>query len=233
MKQTILSIVITLLTSVSTNAQCYIGGSLSLNMSSEKIQDLDNSTNPSYSFSISPEIGYSLNDKIDIGLSLSTLFSSFKQSNIRVDIENNLRVGGIAEDKTKSIEFAPYIRYSFLKWGKLDVIGMLDVYMSTGKTEYTSNYEYEYGNGYEYSENKSRIKTAIWGTRIRPVFRYNLSDKISLLAHLNLFRLGFSQGKYKIMYNLTGDEYTKIRTGFDFKIDTNNPFPAIGFVYKI
>ena len=236
MKKTILSIVIALSSIILAKAQLYVGGSLSLNMSSQKVENVDNSTNPSYYFSISPEIGYSLNKKIDIGVMLSALFSSSKQANIGIDIENNLRVGGIGEIKSKNFEVAPYIRYSFLKWRKFNVLGMANIYVNTGKTEYNSvysyDYEYESGSGSVYSESKSKMESTAWGIRIRPVLQYSFSDKFLLLSQLNLFRLGFSQQRNKTMFNLEGAEYTRITTGFDLGIDTYNILPSIGFIYK-
>jgi len=85
MEKIILSIVITLSSIISANAQFYVGGSLDLNVSSQSIKQLDNKADPSYSFSLSPEIGYSISEKAAIGLSFSLGTSSSKISNLGMD----------------------------------------------------------------------------------------------------------------------------------------------------
>ena len=218
--------------SAETASKFYIGGSLGFNTSLDKIKNLDNSTTPSYSFSVSPEVGYRLNEKTDIGLSLSILFSSSKQSTLGLNEEGAIRAGGTAETKSRSVEIAPYIRYSFLQWGKLSLMGIADIYINAGKKESESLYEYEdeHVSIWRYSE--SGAESSTWGIRVRPQLIYALSNKINLLVNSNLFRLGFYQERYKTGYNFDDYEYTKITTGLNFKIDTNNLLPSVGFIYK-
>ena len=221
-----------ILESSKTASKFYIGGSLGFNTSLDKIKDLDNSAVPSYSISVSPEIGYSLNEKTNIGLSFSILFSSSKQSTLGFDDEGDIRAGGTSESKSRNLEIAPYIRYSLLKWGKLSLMGIADIYINVGKTESESLYEYESEHVSIWRYSEDGYESFTWGIRVRPQLIYNLSNKISLLVNPNLFRLGFYQNRYKTEYNLDGDEYTRITTGLDFKIDTNNLLPSVGFIYK-
>ena len=227
MKKVILSIFIALSGIMAVNAQyCYIGGSLDFSGNFSK-NDMDSKTHPSYSLSIAPEFGYSINEKTAIGLSVSAILSSSKTSNIGLDTYNNMRVSGLSESTEKNFEIAPYIRYSLFKWGKFDLLGMASVYVSTGKTDV----KYEYDSDY-YPEVASGMKTLTFGANIHPVLLYNLSKRISLLAHLNLFSLGFWQEKQKNIYDSGGDEYTNNITGYNLGFDTNNVVPAIGFIYK-
>jgi len=237
MKRVILSIFIALAGTMAVSAQYYyIGGSLGFNGNFSKIDNVDTNTHPSYSLSIAPEIGYSINKKTAIGLSLSATISSSKASNIGSDIDGNLRVGGLYESTGKNLEIAPYIRYSVFKWNKFDLLGMASVYVNTGKTESNSVYDYQYESEYVssnyHSESISGTKTFTFGANIHPVLLYNFSKKIVLLAHLNFLRLDIWQQNQKNIYNSDGDEYAKTTTGFNLGLDTNNVLPSIGFIYK-
>jgi len=227
MKRVILSIFVALTGIMAGNAQYYyVGGSLDFSGNFSK-NGMDNKTHPSYSLSIAPEFGYSINEKTAIGLSVSAILSSSKASSMGLDAYNNIQVSGLAEYTEKNFEIAPYIRYSFFKWGKFDLLGMASVYVNTGKTDL----KYEYDSDY-YSGAASGTKTLTFGANIHPVLLYNLSKRITLLAHLNFFSLGFWQEKQKNIYNSDGDEYTNNITGYDLGFDTNNVIPAIGFIYK-
>ena len=225
MRKTILTIAIALLVGISANAQFYIGGSLYFSNSSLKIEELKNSSQPSYTFSISPEIGYQLNEKTAVGLSLSAYLSSYKTMSVNLNMDD-ITLSGIHETKRTDFGIAPYVRYSLLKWKKFDLLGMAQVYMNAGTTEYDHVYE----DGF-YSNNKT--KTTGWGARIRPVLFYNVSDKLTLVSHLNFCRLGFSYEKEKVPYNSNENDYTRKTIKFDLDLDTYNSLPSIGFIYKL
>ena len=224
MKKIILTVVIALLVGISANAQFYIGGSLSFSHSSSKIEEVENSSQPFYTFSISPEIGYQLNEKTAVGLSLSSHLSSSENQPIISNI-----IFGIQETKRTDFGIAPYIRYSFLKWKKFDLLGMANVYINKGTTTIATELDYPFGNGFD---SKNKTKTTTWGAMIQPVLCYNVSDKLILLSHLNFFRLGFSYEKTK-MSNFAGGEYTGKTTQFGLDLDTYNALPSIGFIYKL
>ena len=232
MKNIVLSTLLTVLSVLPATAQFYIGGSLTLYIESQVIKDLENSTHPTNTFYISPEVGYNLNEKMAIGLSIPMDISSSKVSNLGMDIDGNLRVGGINETNSKRFEVAPYIRYSILKKGKFDLFGMASVYVNTVKTEFNSIYDYGYEWGSYHSESISNVKAFTWGVRISPVLMYNFSGRLSLLAYPNLLHSGFYQERNTRNYGSAGNEYTTIRNVFDIRINTNNLIPSIGFIYK-
>ena len=98
MKKTVFSLLVVLATLFSANAQFYAGGSLGITSSSN--------ANPKSAFEISPEVGYYINEKFDIGLGLG--FSKQKTQN---DYEYT------------SWSVAPYARYSFYQLKNFEVIG--------------------------------------------------------------------------------------------------------------
>lgn len=237
MKKTILSVMIALSSIMAINAQhYYIGGSLGISSSSWKIDNIDNKARLSYSFSIAPEIGYNINEKTAVGLSVSAAISSSKTSFMGMDINGNLRAGGLNESNGKNLKIAPYLRYSIFKWRKFDLLGMASVYVNTSKTKssYVYNYSYvdESGQDDYYTESISGTKIFTLGVNIHPVLQYNLSNRILLLAHLNFFHLDFWKEKQKVIYNFEADEFAITTPGFNLGLDTNNILPAIGFIYK-
>lgn len=175
------------------NAQFYAGGSLGFGMQSEKNDDGDKIGTETV-FSIAPEVGYSMNDRLDLGLSLDFGMWQYKPE------------GG---DKTKSNSFrvAPYVRYSFVEFGRFKVMGKGELYCAFG-------------------EDVNEVKTTNFGIGITPVLGYNLSDNFILLANLNFFRLGFDYNKIK-----DGHE----TMSFGLGVDTNNALNTnnfqIGFAY--
>jgi hypothetical protein len=232
MKKTILTVAIALLTGTSANAQYYIGGSFSFSNSFSKVNEVKGSSEPSYSLSISPEIGYQLNEKTAIGLSLSAAFSSTKQPNVGWDIHDNVIVRGVSETKSDYFAVAPYIRYSLFKWKKFDLLGMANVFVSTETRKldsvYSYEYEHEFGSGSHYAELRGKVKTTALGAGFHPVLLYNLSNKLTLLSHLNLFGVAVSYERQKIGEN----DYTRAGIGYDLGFNTRNVLPTIGFIYK-
>ena len=97
MKKSLLAIAFAMVAMVG-SAQVYVGGSLGLNF------DGDETTRTS-SFSLSPEVGYELNDALSLGaiVSFSTNSTKIKDT----DYKNNSFSWGIA----------PYARYTFLRSG--------------------------------------------------------------------------------------------------------------------
>jgi len=218
MKKTISSIIITLFGLISANAQYYIGGSLSLNVSSQSVEQMNNKSNPSYSFSLSPEIGYSLNEKMDIGLLFSIGTSSSKISSIGLN-PDGYWIGFTNDSNTKSFQISPYFRYSFVKWKRFNLLGSINAQLSSAKIKSEDS---------SFWESSSESKQTSWGVTIHPVLIYDLSDRWALISHLNFFRFGFSQVKTET----DTPPATSIETGFNLGIDTNNVIPAIGFIYK-
>jgi len=217
MKKVILSIVISLSGVISANAQFYIGGSFSLNVSSQNIKELDEPANTSYSFGLSPEIGYSLNKKMDIGLSVLIGTSSSKNSGLGID-PNGYLVGSTITSDSKSFQISPYFRYSFIKWKRFNLLGSVNMYTYTSETN----------DKYLSMEFERKSKQTNWGVNICPVLTYNLSEKWALLSTLNFFRLGFSHIKMDVDYPLS----TTFYNSFDLGFSSYDLLPSIGIIYK-
>lgn len=97
MKKSLLAIAFAMVAMVG-SAQVYVGGSLDLDFAGNKTASASN-------FSLSPEVGYELNENLSIGAALSFSTSSMKIKD--TDYKTNNFSWGIA----------PYARYTFLRNG--------------------------------------------------------------------------------------------------------------------
>jgi hypothetical protein len=205
MKKVILVMVIALTGLVSVNAQYYVGGSLGFNSSSNKLKE--GNKNTSTSFTIAPEFGYNLSDKIDLGISLG--FINTQMDEYSRELKQNIW------------EIAPYVRYSILQYGKFSILAKAELAIAGGKIDITYK-EYAYEENNDYNQ-----KYTHFGIGIRPILTYSLSDKIVLLSELNFFNIGFYSSDYK-------DSHTS--TGFSLGANTDNILNVgdvtIGFAYK-
>ncbi|MDR2037315.1 MAG: hypothetical protein LBQ60_05270 [Bacteroidales bacterium] len=205
MKKIISSTLVALLGIISASAQYYIGGSFSFNRSASQPKEGDKTTTSS--FSISPEMGYRLSDKIELGMAIFTNFSTAYNTIIWIDIYGELKFED-REAKTKEFQVTPYLRYSFIKLGKLNISGTVNFHAGYGVVERIGN---------------DNTKYTHWGTSIHPTIIYHLFDNWTVFSHLKFFNLGFFQTKIK-------DE--KTTTEFNFDLDAYNILPSIGLIYK-
>jgi hypothetical protein len=102
---------------VSANAQYYIGGSIGFAGSTDKPEAGDKTTTTG--FTIAPEFGYSLTEKVDLGITLG--YSNSKEKT------------GDVELKVNGWEVAPYVRYSLVQFGNFNVLGKAAVSVGGGK----------------------------------------------------------------------------------------------------
>ncbi|MDR1737480.1 MAG: hypothetical protein LBR66_01485 [Candidatus Symbiothrix sp.] len=103
------------LASIAANAQLYVGGSLGLTTSATKNGSVETTTS---SFTLAPEVGYSLSDKFDVGGVLSLTGS-----------DNN----GVSS--TSAWSFAPYARYAVAELGKFKLLGKALISMGGNKVK--------------------------------------------------------------------------------------------------
>ena len=210
MKKIILSIAVALSGIISVNAQFTIGGSV--NFSTGLISPAKEKDNEvSGSFSLSPTIGYRLNDKWEVGVSLTANIFDSKNAMVMTDNEGNFGELIVNESKTKEYFIGTYARYRIVKLNKFSVCGYFNVYAGKGKSD----------NRYLIFSGESEHTQ--WGATICPVGMFDLSNKITLFANLNFLSLDFSQNKIKNQ---------QTTTKLNFLADTNNILPAIGFIYK-
>lgn len=130
----------------------YIGGSAGFWRNSS-----DNKTE----FRILPEIGYNLSDQVAIGTVIG--YDHNYDKGLSIDL----------------VDFSPYVRYSFLKSGKVKVFidGGVDL-----------------GFGRSKADGHSSDTAITYGIGLKPGFVYDISDDFSLVAHIGY--VGFKGGNH-------------------------------------
>lgn len=152
-------------------------------------------------FSISPEVSYSLNEKMDLGLGLTYKSISSRQYDEYGDEKRN---------NYTSYAVSPFVKYYVASLGnfKLSFKGSL---------------------AYANKDNKDTdVKTDAFGMSVVPVVDYKLCDSISLFAQLNFASLNYVYEKQDNDTD-TKTEHFKIGADSDNVINTSNF--QIGFSY--
>ncbi len=192
-------IVSLVLTGITANAQWYAGGSLNFGTATDKDND-GNKQNTVTSFGLSPEIGYYLNDRFDIGLAFGIGTASTK--NHTADTKRTITTWSVA----------PYVRYSFIQFGKFEVIGRGSLSVEGAKAK---------------DESDNEIKSTTFGINITPVLAYNLTDHLTLQTGLNFASIGFNSTNVK-----DGGSENGFNFGFDSTDVTTLGDITVGFIYK-
>lgn len=158
------------------NAQVYLGGGIGLGTTS---YDGDSET----FFKIIPEIGYNLDENWAVGLTIG-----YGETTSKVKNAAGVRV----TDKVKNFTIAPYARYTFAKFDKVNLF-----------VDGTVGYEY----------NKiGEVKINSFSIGFKPGVAVNLNEKLSFVAHVGF--LGYENEKVK------GDD--KSTNSFGFDLSGNN-----------
>ena len=143
------------------NAQGYIGGTLGFDFQN-KLVDKDGEEATGMFFQIKPELGYNLDDKSSVGI---TLGLSMTNNGNKFTINNQPQFAGHKMDKTAlQFEVAPYYRYKFMQFDKIDIF--VDAYAALKYTKYD-----EWNN-------------TTFGLGVRPGVAFNANDKFSFVAKL-------------------------------------------------
>ena len=137
------------------NAQAYLGGGLGFSTSSYD-------GNSETYFSILPEIGYNLSENWAVGMTIGYG-------------EAKTKIKGVGTDKVKTFQIAPYARYTFAKFDKVNLF--ID-----GTVGYMN-------------EDFAGTKTNTFGVGLKPGVAVNLNDKLSFVAHVGF--LGYENEKVK------------------------------------
>ncbi|MDR0365124.1 MAG: porin family protein [Bacteroidales bacterium] len=182
----ILLVVVLVCVGMAASAQFYLGGSLGLGLSSTLNNDGDK-LGIHMNISLMPDFGYSFNDRWDLGIVGGYGVSVNKLK----DSDNTVISGNYA--------ISPYVRYSFLRFGKFKVMGKAKFYCANNNNEIDT-------------------KKFTTGLNISPVLGYNLSDHIILLANLNFFEVGLDYTKVEggdgtMSFNLGGNTNNVLNTG--------------------
>lgn len=174
MKKIILALVVLLGLGTYANAQeagkYWVGGALSFSSTKEKISDVSETVT---NYSVIPEFGYVLNDRLGIGLQIG--FSHQENTNYQYLYNDGILLG----DKVKMNGYTinPFVRYSFLKgsFGSLFFDG---------------------GVGYSHHKQKdSEWKNTTLEIGIRPGVAVNVSENIRLFGRFGF--LGYQNAEQK------------------------------------
>ena len=141
--------------------------------------------------SVIPTVGYMFADNMGVGADLGMTFEKEKYA--------------AGEMKTTDFVIAPYFRYVFAEIDNFKFYGDLKLDLKFGTIK---------EDGFD------DVKTSTVGFGVVPGMSYDLTDNISMVATLNVLRLGYTQNKMD-------DEK---ESSFGFGVNENTPL-NIGFVY--
>ncbi len=196
MKKAVIILTCLFVTTFYCKSQVFVGGNIGLDATGGKSENNDNSTKKesSFSYSLSPQLGFQVSDKMDVG---AYLVYAHDHTNNNLDpeyITNELSLG-----------FRPYLRYYAFTFNKFSVYG-------------------EFAGLYNYSVEKSKSgdtenedqKTASMGFIAYPGMSFKLSEKVQLMAAINLFSFGVIHYVEKV-----GD-YKEIDTNFHLGVNMDH-----------
>lgn len=154
----IFAIALVAMMTMTANAQVYVGGGVGLQSSSYD-------GNSETYFTIIPEIGYNLNEDWAVGIVLG-----YGES------KTTLKEDGVKKTaKVKAFEIAPYARYTFAKFDKVNLF-----------VDGTVGYKHE---------NYAGVKTNTFALGFKPGIAVNLNEKLSFVTHVGF--LGYENAKVK------------------------------------
>ena len=194
MKKMILTALVAV-ASLAANAQVWVGGEVGFSATKTTIDG--DKQGAAAAFNLLPEIGYTLNDKFDIaltiGLSHANSNGDYYEGSQKFDV-----IGGNLEDVNRNaFTINPYVRYKFAKTGDF-------TFFVDGGFSYTMIH-YSNTSLATYDDNANQ-----WALGFKPGISYALSEKVSLVAHVG--GIGYSYAKYD-----------DIKTnGFDLGVKGNN-----------
>lgn len=160
------------------NAQLYIGGSLGFQTRTTKtdvagtnpVQTIDSKWSE---FSILPEVGYNLNEKMAVGMQIGFTATDDKDAN---------------NTKSNAFTIAPYFRYTFVKWDKVSLFADAGINFRTGTTKV---YSTDPTTGKEVSTDNNTNRFFIG---VVPGIAFQASEKVSVVAKLGT-GLGYTHEK--------------------------------------
>ena len=198
MKKMILTALVAV-ASLAANAQVWVRGEVGF--SATKASFDGNKEGAAARFNFLPEIGYTLNDKFDIaltiGLSHANSNGDYYEGSQKFDV-----IGGNLEDVNRNaFTINPYVRYKFAKTGDF-------TFFVDGGFSYTMIH-YSNTSLATYDDNANQ-----WALGFKPGISYSLTDKVSLVAHVG--DLGYAFYKW-------GDQKSNT---FDMGISNNISFGA-------
>ena len=186
------------------SAQLFVGGSLGVDMGGRTSDGTK--VEKSFGMTINPTVGFMFADNMGVGVDV--LFGTKKTT---------YPEGDNFWEKTTTIGFAPYFRYIFAE---------LDSFKLYADAKFNFRNEKDAAKD---DDGHGQKRTAI-GLNIVPGLQYDLTDNLSMVAQLNVLRLGFNSTTYAD-YEPVEDKTVKSKET-NFGIGINEPTPlTVGLVY--
>lgn len=164
--------------SLSANAQVWVGGEVGF--SAGKTTNNGTKFGSGADFNLIPEIGYTLNDKFDIAVAIGIAHNN-GNGKAYAGSKGYDAYGMVLDDVNRNaFTLNPYVRYKFANAG--DFTFFVDGGFSYTMIHYSGN-----------DDNANQ-----WGLGFKPGIAYNISDKVSLVAHIGRLDYNFfKQGDIK------------------------------------
>lgn len=177
MKKMILAALVAV-ASLSANAQVWVGGEVGF--SAGKTTNNGTKFGSGADFNLIPEIGYTLNDKFDIAVAIGIAHNN-GNGKAYAGSKGYDAYGMVLDDVNRNaFTLNPYVRYKFANAG--DFTFFVDGGFSYTMIHYSGN-----------DDNANQ-----WGLGFKPGIAYNISDKVSLVAHIGRLDYNFfKQGDIK------------------------------------
>ena len=177
MKKMILAALVAV-ASLSANAQVWVGGEVGF--SAGKTTNNGTKFGSGADFNLIPEIGYTLNDKFDIAVAIGIAHNN-GNGKAYAGTEGYDAYRMVLDDVNRNaFTLNPYVRYKFANAG--DFTFFVDGGFSYTMIHYSGN-----------DDNANQ-----WGLGFKPGIAYNISDKVSLVAHIGRLDYNFfKQGDIK------------------------------------
>ena len=184
------------------NAQIFVGGSIGVGLSKNKNEE-GARYSQDFNIGIAPEVGYSINSKIDVGLDLVFDYQNQKSWLTPGDKD------AIVPQNVYSWAVAPFAQYHFAKWKKLD-------FLLRGTAMFGSDFYKEMD-----------IMPFYYQFSVSPIVHFALNDHFVLFTNLNFISLNIGGSFAKDMgrsFNFsfgadTGNAFNlgAVRVGFFYK----------------
>ena len=198
----------------------WVGGSLGFESFS-----FENEISPNFektrSFSVNPEIGFSLSKRFDIGLSagFGTERNEFSRPGWPIRISGN--------EKITSWAIAPFVQYTALQFGRVRLLCRATVGFESHNG---LKAHFDHWNGLVFRHDQN-ARFSGFSANITPYVFLDISRRISLFTAMNFLSLNFSHMTTK----LNGVEQNTF-SNFNVGVDVNNVFNTgnlqFGFIFK-
>ena len=170
MKKLILTALVAV-ASLAANAQVWVGGEVGFSAGKTTVDG--EKFGAGANFNLIPEIGYTINDKFDIALAIGLSHFNGNGDNYAGTEGFDVYAAPLADVNRNAFKINPYVRYKFAKTGDF-------TFFVDGGFSYTMiHYSGDDNNGNQ------------WGLGFKPGIAYNLSDKVSLVAHVGELSYNF------------------------------------------